>query len=463
MYCSQKTFISRALRARFQWLAVACQLALCAICTPNANAQIRSPKSVGTTEVARKSKTVAGLPGRTIPIVTEVLTPEPISLNSSTGVLYIYGDSGANTASAEIDARGTSNPNDDQVVAKINLGNSSYVLRFAQLSVKEIYFQGYDSNDRFSNSTEILSRADGGAGDDWLSGGQGSDFLYGGPGNDFIYGGLGNDQILGGSENDNLFGCEGSDTVLGEDGDDTITDYAFSPLDSNILDGGLGNDLIHGSGDLSFEEISGGPGSDLIHAFGIATVYGNEGDDTIYGTPQSDLIYGQDGHDKIYAGDGNDRVLGGAGEDWLFGENGNDAVVGDSGYDWVNGGAGNDFVYGGGDDDAVHGGEGDDVVVGGNGSDIMYGESGRDFLAGGYAVYDVSTGEGHVHGDNHTDWNYDELWGGTGRDQFVIADKKFIHYWLDEEYDATDEDHVTELGFGSGFIASVGWNPETGW
>lgn len=444
-------------------MSVAVPLALCVASGPTAIAQNRFTKPSVSKAVVDANTSPSSLTGGRIPNVTATFTAAPISLNISTGVLYIDGDSGANNASAEIDARGTATPGDDQVVAKVTWGNTAYLLSFPQSSVREIYFQGYEGNDRFLNATDILSRADGGAGDDSLSGGQGDDFLYGGPGNDFIYGGLGNDRIFGGPDNDNILGCEGSDTLFGEDGDDTITDYAFHALDSNILDGGNGNDLMYGSGDLSLEEISGGAGDDVIRACGVATVYGNDGNDVIYGTPHMDMIYGQAGNDKVYAGDGDDRVKGGDGADWLFGEGGNDAVIGDSGDDWVDGGNGNDFVYGGEDDDAVHGGAGDDAVVGGDGSDIMYGEDGKDFRSGGYAAYDISTGEGHVYGDNHTDWNYDELWGGTGSDQMVIADQKFIYLWLDEEYDAEDEDHVVELGFGSGFIANVKWDANSGW
>ena len=416
-------------------------------------AQIRRTVGDLSTATATTTPTGTGVKGtRNIvpPKTVEIVPLESVELNPVTGVLTLKGDGSDNSATIEVDALGTTTPNDDVVVSTLRLFNTTSVKRFPRAAVREIYFYGYAGADRLLNATDILCRADGGEGDDWLSGGTAGDSLDGGNGNDFIYGGAGNDVVRGGAGDDSIFGCEGSDTLLGEDGNDTITDYAFHAGEQNIIDGGNGADNISGYGTASQEELSGGPGNDVIRAFGIAEVYGNAGEDTIYGSDMDDELYGQEDHDIIYGGAGNDLINGGAGDDFLYGGDDNDTLLGMDGDDLVQGQAGEDFCYGGDGDDQVSGGADDDYVFGGNGSDIVDGDAGADTVGGGYADYDLSTGIcDYV--DSMSDWNYDDLWGGTGSDFIIVADKKFPWLWLDEAIDESDEDDVYEAGW-SGFI-----------
>lgn len=408
------------------------------------NPAIAGDRSVASTGIAKPVTNPVTNRGSVVGNALPASTP--IEYNALTRVVKLNGDNTANYAAVKLDTLNTANPADDQVVVNIVVGGQAYFQKFAPAAVLEVYFYGYGGDDTFYNMTSILSRADGGDGNDSLSGGQGQDFLYGGNGNDNIYAGYGNDVVYGGNGNDTISGGDGSDILNGDAGDDTITDYAFSYFDINIINGGSGNDLIYGYGAASVVEISGGSGNDMIYAFGVATVYGNEGDDIIFGSNGGDEIHGQAGNDDIYAGGGNDLVFGGDGHDWLEGGAGHDSLFGQNGNDYLRGDDGNDYLYGGNDDDTLDGGANDDGIFGGDGSDYLLGRAGNDTLSGGYSRYDMQTGVAYFTEDV-SDWNYDDLYGGSGRDQILIGDKKFFGYWLDEVYDATPEDIVIEHGW----------------
>ncbi len=102
-------------------------------------------------------------------------------------------------------------------------------------------------------------------------------------------------------------------------------------------------------------------------------IQGTRFSDVILGGIGDDIIHGQGGGDFIFARDGNDQVQGGAGRDFLFGGIGNDVLKG---------GRGNDRISGGLDNDAIFGGRGNDVVtyVAGDGNDTVSGGSGSDRL-----------------------------------------------------------------------------------
>jgi len=94
----------------------------------------------------------------------------------------------------------------------------------------------------------------GGIGDDLLVGGQGDDKLQGGEGDDILNGGEGMDTLYGGAGMDILNGGDGKDTIHAEGGNDevnagTSNDNIFSGLanqtaESNVIDGGEGNDIV---------------------------------------------------------------------------------------------------------------------------------------------------------------------------------------------------------------------------
>lgn len=217
-------------------------------------------------------------------------------------------------------------------------------------------------------------------------------------------------------------------------------DYVFATSTSDLLYGGLANDVIVGRG----------------------------GDDTIYG----DLFPGgEGGNDQILAGSGNDVVFGGAGNDYVNGEDGDDIISGDDGDDYLVGGLGADVIRGGAGDDLLFG---NGVVVGGpmpilgtiavdidgvtgppilpaaefggemgelpivddNAADILYGGSGRD-AAWGFGGNDSLYGGGGK--DTLTGGlGRDLLWGGAGKDSFVFAEFGDKNYDRIEDFEKGD-------------------------
>lgn len=84
--------------------------------------------------------------------------------------------------------------------------------------------------------------------------------------------------------------------------------------------------------------------------------------------------------DRIDGGAGNDTIHGNAGHDWLKGGEGNDQLFGGAHNDTIEGGHGHDLLNGGADQDKLDGGEGNDRLVSGTGSDTLNGGNGDDWL-----------------------------------------------------------------------------------
>lgn len=100
-------------------------------------------------------------------------------------------------------------------------------------------------------------------------------------------------------------------TVLGRDGNDVICAVSGSGVQSILISGGAGNDMMIGGG----------------------TLQGGAGNDVLYGTSSDEELYGQGGNDTIFARFGDDLLVGGNGDDDLFGEAGNDVLQADDGDD----------------------------------------------------------------------------------------------------------------------------------
>ncbi|WP_290429084.1 calcium-binding protein [Caenimonas aquaedulcis] len=299
----------------------------------------------------------------------------------------------------------------------------------------------------------------GRAGDDSIEGGPGIDVLQGGTGTDTLDGGDG-DDILYGSSMGNLTYPATVDfqppppdfrTVLAQGFGWWLTTNGSADVDGipkrflnatvqrdaqmddsgNVIDGGIGNDLIiSGPG---ADQAEGGEGQDLIYGMGATDVlWGDAGDDVIYGdgptnNPDGSLLTWApaDTHatDFIDGGEGNDTMLGQGGDDEVWGDDGNDMIYGDDrdtivtpvalhGSDYIDGEAGDDTLFGGGTDDELYGGSGSDVMYGDDslaervpeasqGDDFLDGEEGNDRLIGGAKD--------------------DQLFGGTG-DDVIWAD-----------------------------------------
>ncbi len=174
-------------------------------------------------------------------------------------------------------------------------------------------------------------------------------------GDDEIDGGSGNDEIHGGGGDDVIDGGSGHDLAFGDAGDDKI-------------DGGSGHDaLLGGEGD---DVLDGGKHNDIL--------VGGAGDDTLEGGSGRDILAGGGGQDRLDGGSGNDVLAAGMGDDALDGGKGNDRLYGQAGDDTLEGGKGRDRLDGGAGDDTLDGGKSNDVLIGGAGDDTLEGGSGRD-------------------------------------------------------------------------------------
>lgn len=245
-------------------------------------------------------------------------------------------------------------------------------------------------------------------------------------GNDVLIGSRGDDQIIAGGGDDTVIWSDGdgSDDVEGGEGSDlllvtgsatrgdriairevndrlqvkrtnlgrfTIDAADIEELDVDTLGG---NDRVTARSldDLSTLEsvvLRGGAGNDLLNAAAIGnldvTLFGGRGNDRLFGGRGNDFINGGAGHDLIFGKDGLDTI---------FGESGRDRIFGGRGNDFIDGGAGNDLLYGDSGDDEISGGDGRDFIFGGFGDDFLFGDDGNDFIFGGPGYDFVDGGPG---------------------------------------------------------------------
>ena len=165
-----------------------------------------------------------------------------------------------------------------------------------------------------------------------------TELLWGGDGNDIIHGSTVGDILLGGADNDHLYGYGGSDELMGDEGND----YLYGGNGDYTLYGGLGNDYLSGDDDISPD-----------------------------GTQFTGTL--NPGRDSMYGGGGDDHLYGGGGDDWLFGDGSHymntDGKIIDSFRDeTIQQDSGDGHLYGGdsGDDEEkVH--SGNDTIYGGSG------------------------------------------------------------------------------------------------
>lgn len=183
----------------------------------------------------------------------------------------------------------------------------------------------------------------GGAGNDHIDGGAGKDVIFGERGNDRILGGSGNDKIYGGSGHDIIFGdhiaYDGK-----KQNDETFNLYktfnkkAFSEEFKAALDS---DGVLIKKSDFTISEV-GNVDVDKDNEFGSDKIYGGEGDDLIFG----DSGAADGASDIIEGGIGNDVIDGDGGNDTIDGGIDNDVIYGGAGDDVIDGGAGNDSLYG---------------------------------------------------------------------------------------------------------------------
>jgi Ca2+-binding RTX toxin-like protein len=344
----------------------------------------------------------------------------------------------------------------------------------------------------------------GGSSNDELQGNDGNDILLGKGGNDLLLGGTGDDTLTGGSGSDGMFGEDGNDRLIWNPGDGSDLFEGGTGIDTAEVNGGNGSEtftVAANAGRVDFERVTPGPfsidigtteklvvnlagGDDNFSASGdlasliSITVDGGTGNDTIHGSNGADTLLGGADDDSLFGGDGNDTLTGGAGTDHFFGEAGNDTMIwnpgdgtdvfeGGDGFDTaivnggaadevftatangnrvdfervspgpfgidigttekleVNLGAGNDSftasgnlaslisvkVDGGAGNDTINGGNGADTLLGGDGNDFIDGNGGADtaFLGAGDDVFRWDQGDGS-----------DTVDGGAGIDELLF-------------------------------------------
>jgi Ca2+-binding RTX toxin-like protein len=290
----------------------------------------------------------------------------------------------------------------------------------------------YDADGNGSGAAQLIATLQAGATlvatDIAVEGGSGSGPIVGTEGNDTLTGTTGDDTIDGLGGHDELRGLQGADLVRGGAGNDTLFGHSdsgdgFEDGAVDTLEGGLGNDEYHVSGQDGDVILADAGGIDTVYAWnsswtlgagleilvladnaGVASDgTGNELDNDIYGATEGGTLLGLGGNDTLVlqnvqntaearGGDGNDTLHGGGQPDLLFGDAGNDVI---------NGGAGEDLMDGGSGDDQLSGGEGADSFIGGEGNDILASES--NFGSGGGNDPDIET-----------------LDGGLGDDRYII-------------------------------------------
>ncbi|WP_353845754.1 calcium-binding protein, partial [Crocosphaera sp.] len=253
----------------------------------------------------------------------------------------------------------------------------------------------------FENNSYTELRADGGEDNDRIYiDAQITNLIKGGMGNDVIMGGVGDDNFEGNSGSDVLVGGEGNDTLSGGD-------------DQDKLEGGMGNDFLKG------EEAD----DTLLGEDGDDTLLGGDGNDNLAGNKDDDFLSGESGNDSLDGGEGNDKLWGGEGEDTIHGQSGEDELEGNLGDDVLYGQTGNDQLKGDQGEDILFGGTDNDNLDGGSENDFLFGEQGQDTLSGGDGNDNLigGTEEDHLYGDQGEDYLEgneadDLLEGGTGDD-----------------------------------------------
>ena len=292
-----------------------------------------------------------------------------------------------------------------------------------------------------------------------VSGGLANDTITGDGGDNILAGDSGNDTLVGGAGNDTLYG-DGRIIVDSHDSGTSgpITTYADiaaafpgdpTAVDGNdILEGGLGDDVLWGGGGIDTASYahasgsvtvglgngaasgfsSGADGNDTLHD--IENITGSAFNDQLLGNNGDNVLSGGDGHDLLRGNGGNDTLLGGNGDDFLNGGQGNDTIDGGAGWDRAtfatgatagvtvdlnlqgvaqNTGQGMDTLL---NIEHVSGTSFGDTLTGDGGDNWLWGQGGSDTLTGNGGNDLIQTG---APGDVTAD-------GGTGTDTFSVDD-----------------------------------------
>ena len=295
------------------------------------------------------------------------------------------------------------------------------------------------------------NRIDGGAGNDLLIGGAGADTLSGGNGTDTVsYASAGaavavtinGTGTLGDASGDVLSSIE---NLIGSDYNDTLTGDGLA----NVIDGGLGSNIINGAGGIdtiSYASATGPMTVNILNGGTNATGGGRSDQlsniENIIGSTFADNLTG-DGLDNVIEGGlGNDILNGGAngasGDTVSYSTATSSVVVslaagtatGGAGSDTLSnfeniiGSAFNDTLTGNGSANVLNGGAGDDTLIGGGGADQLIGGLGVDTAsyttAGAAVTANLTTGVGSLNDANGDTFSgIENLTGGAFNDNLT--------------------------------------------
>lgn len=132
--------------------------------------------------------------------------------------------------------------------------------------------------------------------------------LDGGAGNDTLHGSIGDDTLIGGTGNDLMFGAAGDDTYYVDSATDVVVE--------NFDEGGSADTVIV---TMTTGTYALGLGNDveigIIQSSGAVNLTGNELDNTLTGGTGANILIGGAGNDTINGRLGADVLTGGAGND----------------------------------------------------------------------------------------------------------------------------------------------------
>jgi Ca2+-binding RTX toxin-like protein len=274
-----------------------------------------------------------------------------------------------------------------------------------------------------------------------------SNLLIGAAGHDRITGAAGDDVLYGHGGDDTFFvsSVAGSDVFIGNDGYDIISGSALNDVIGianttinlngiEAINGGAGYDVIvlTGPGAFSPEALQALPISsngnhnsvDFTNVVltSIELIDGGVGNDVIKGSAARDVIKGGQGHDSLFGGGGNDRFIvdglngfdiydGGQGYDWILGSVGNDALNLRGalvGIEVINLGAGYDVIRVSAQDSVLDLSNiriiGVERISGNSGNDVLRGSAGNDVIRGGLG-HDTFVFKGVFGDDTVLDFN----------------------------------------------------------
>ncbi|MEJ2611556.1 MAG: calcium-binding protein [Candidatus Thiodiazotropha sp.] len=178
------------------------------------------------------------------------------------------------------------------------------------------------------------------------------------------------EQFINGTAGEDLLTLEevgGYGLINALAGDDTIDlrEAQASAVDGHLPIEDIISDLPNQLDDLPFgsvaEIITTLPNDEARSQEPGHVVNGGDGNDTVHGSAAGDILLGGQGADLLEGGGGDDTLLGGEESDNLAGGQGDDTLLGDTGDDELSGGAGADYIWGGSGEDRINGGAGSDT------------------------------------------------------------------------------------------------------